>query len=130
MKFNTKIPEKLKSFYILELQNSKETLLNNDFEKSWKHLETAHIIAQPYPIEHTFVHWEMLKFGLKIKSKKEILGQIPRLIFGGIKSFVGKIPIGNTGGANVPPLKSMKIPDDLQKIIAENTCFLNQSKAI
>jgi hypothetical protein len=62
----------------------------------------------------------MLCFGFKIKDTKEIIGQIPRLLFGGVKSFVGKIPIGNTGGANVPPLKSMEIPDDLKLIIEES----------
>lgn len=61
----------------------------------------------------------MLRFGVKIKSSKEILGQIPRLLVGGVKSFVGKIPVGNTGGANVPPLKKMDIPDDLQKILVK-----------
>lgn len=121
MKFNTNIPAKLKPFYISELQNSKLAILSNDLQQSWKHLETAHIIAQPYPIEHTIVHWKMLQFGIKIKNTKEIIGQIPRLIFGGLKSFVGKIPTGNTGGANVPPLRPMTIPDNLKKLIAENS---------
>ena len=51
---------------------------------------------------------------------KEILGQITRLIFGGVKSFVGTVPIGNTGGANVPPLKPMEIPKDIQDILNKN----------
>jgi len=59
----------------------------------------------------------MLKFGLKIKNTKEIVGQVPRLIFGGVKSFVGKIPVGNTGGADVPRLQPMEIPEDLKKMI-------------
>jgi hypothetical protein len=59
----------------------------------------------------------MLKFGFRIKSPKEVLGQITRLVFGGIKSFVGTVPIGNTGGANVPPLCPMEIPADLQQIL-------------
>ena len=58
----------------------------------------------------------MLQFGIKIKSSKEIIGQIPRLLVGGVKSFVGHIPVGNTGGANVPPLKTMEIPEDIQEI--------------
>jgi hypothetical protein len=62
----------------------------------------------------------MLLFGIKIKDTREILGQLPRLLIGGVKSFVGEIPVGNTGGANVPPLKRMEIPDDLKKIIDEN----------
>jgi len=59
----------------------------------------------------------MLLFGIKIKDTKEVIGQIPRLLVGGVKSFVGKIPVGNTGGANVPPLKVMEIPNDLKQII-------------
>jgi hypothetical protein len=68
-------------------------------------------------VAHTFVHFKMLGFGFQTKNIAEVLGQIPRLVFGGIKSFVGEIPVGNTGGANVPPLKSMQIPNDLQQII-------------
>ena len=62
----------------------------------------------------------MLQFGIKIKSTKEVVGQIPRLLVGGVKSFVGYIPVGNTGGANVPPLKTMEMPKDIQEIINKN----------
>ncbi len=62
----------------------------------------------------------MLKFGIYIKSTKEVFGQIPRLLVGGVKSFVGKIPVGNTGGANVPPLRPMDIFQDLKQILDSN----------
>lgn len=58
----------------------------------------------------------MLKFGFRIKNIEEIIGQIPRLIVGGVKSFVGKIPVGNTGGANVPALKPMPIEEDIMRM--------------
>jgi hypothetical protein len=60
----------------------------------------------------------MLAFGIQIKSTREILGQIPRLLVGGVKSFVGRIPVGNTGGADVPALQSMPIPADLSAVLA------------
>jgi hypothetical protein len=63
----------------------------------------------------------MLKFGMYIKDWREIAGQLPRLIFGGVKSFVGKIPVGNTGGADVPPLRPMEIPDDLKELLKPYT---------
>ena len=59
----------------------------------------------------------MLIFAFKIKNIKEIIGQLPRLFIGGIKSFIGKIPTGNTGGSNVHPLKKMPIPDDILLIM-------------
>jgi hypothetical protein len=105
MKIHTNMPSSLKPFFLKELEIAKNYLSNKNFIASWYHLERAHILGQPYPYHHTLVHWKML------------LGQIPRLLVGGIKSFVGEIPVGNTGGANVPPLKKMDIPNELQNII-------------
>lgn len=117
MKINTFMPEFLKPFYREELLLAKTEFEKKHYQQSWRHLERAHILGQPYPVAHTAVHWKMLKFGIKIKNGKEIIGQIPRLLVGGVKSFVGKIPVGNTGGANVPPLQPMEIPEDLAAII-------------
>ena len=63
----------------------------------------------------------MICFAYEIKSSKEFIGQLPRLLVGGVKSFVGVIPVGNTGGAGVPPLKPMEIPKDLALLIAQHT---------
>jgi len=101
-------------FYKKEIAAAQFNLESSNFQQSWYHLERAHIIGQKYPYEHSQVHWKMLLFGFKIKSQKEILGQLPRLLVGGIKSFVGHVPVGNTGGANVPPLRPMEIPKDIQ----------------
>ncbi len=114
MKFNTKIPGKLKVFYDLELSLYASSLNEDNLQKAWTHLERAHILGQKYPVQHTSVHWKMLQFGFRIKSGKEIIGQIPRLLVGGVKSFIGKIPVGNPGGANVPALKSFPIDEELQ----------------
>jgi hypothetical protein len=120
MKIHTTMPDRLKPFFLEELEIAGRFFLMKDFRSSWYHLERAHIIGQPYPYHHTLVHWKMLLFGFKIKDIKEIIGQIPRLVVGGVKSFVGEIPVGNTGGANVPPLKSMEIPAELKNIIEDN----------
>lgn len=116
MKLYTSIPKKLQYYYSLELAKYKYELSQGNMRLAWNHLERAHIIGQKYPYSHSFVHWKMLQFGFKIKNKKEILGQIPRLLVGGVKSFVGKIPVGNPGGANVPPLKPFPIEQELQDI--------------
>ncbi len=121
MKINTIMPSNLIPFYKKELEAVKDNLQINNLNMAWNHLERAHIIGQKYPYEHTFVHWKMLQFGIKTKSIKEVIGQIPRLLVGGVKSFVGHIPVGNTGRANVPPLKMMKIPKDIQEIINANS---------
>ena len=128
MGVHTKMPQALKTFYRNELTEYCKNLEKKYFQVSWRHLERAHILGQPYPFEHTSVHWKMLCFGIQVKNFKEVLGQITRLLVGGVKSFVGHIPIGNTGGANVPPLKPKEIPEDLAAIInntkAKVKCFL------
>lgn len=117
MKVNWNIPTGLQQYYRQELNLYKMAFQAQNLQQAWYHLERAHILGQAFPKEHSYVHWKMLQFGFAIKNWTEIKGQILRLIFGGVKSFVGKIPVGNTGGANVPPLQPMEIPQDLKVVL-------------
>lgn len=119
MKLHVKIPSGLKNHFEGELKLANAALEKGHLQVSWQHLERAHILGQAWPLEHTKAHWRMMSFAIKIKNGKEILGQIPRLLVGGVKSFVGEIPVGNSGGANVPPLKPMEIPEDLQIVLSK-----------
>lgn len=116
MKFNTKLPQGLRPYFEQELMAYQKAFQQNQLPLAWHHLERAHIIGQSYPYEHSYVHWKMLQFGIYIKDMKEIVGQLPRLLVGGVKSFVGKVPLGNTGGADVPPLRPLEIPKDIQNM--------------
>lgn len=117
MKLYFNMPKALYPYYQDELAKATDCLNKGYLQQCWYHYERAHILGQRWPLQHSYVHWQMLKFGFRIKSIKEVMGQITRLFFGGVKSFVGTVPIGNTGGANVPPLKPMEIPEDLAVII-------------
>ena len=111
------MPANLKLHFNKELDLYFKSFESGELTAAWHHLERAHIIGQSYPYQHSYVHWKMLQFGIRIKSVKEVIGQIPRLLVGGIKSFVGKIPVGNTGGANVPMLKAMEVTEDLKRLM-------------
>jgi hypothetical protein len=119
MKIYTNLPSQLKPFFDTELAQFRQAYAEEQLQIAWEHLERAHIIGQRYPYAHSYVHWKMLRFGFRIKCTKEIFGQIPRLIFGGIKSFVGKVPFGNPGGADVPALKTFPIDPQIHAIFAE-----------
>ena len=119
MKFNTVIPNGLKEFYLNELNLYRSSLLNGNLNQAWYHLERSHIIGQSYPIEHSYSHWLMLKFGFRQRNTKEALGQVVRLLVGGWKSFINYIPLGNTGGSNVPPLKKMELPRDIANVLSK-----------
>lgn len=114
MKFYTSMPKSLLPHFKNELEHYRVEYNDSNLDKAWIHLERAHIIGQRYPYTHCYVHWRMLQFGFKIKSVKEIIGQIPRLILGGVFSFVGKVPVGNPGGSNVPPLKPFPVEKEIQ----------------
>lgn len=116
MNFYTKMPNNLKPYFDQELMEYKRCFDAGQLQAAWNHLERAHIIGQAYPYHHSYVHWKMLLFGIRIKDTKEVIGQIPRLLVGGVKSFVGHIPVGNTGGANVPPLMPMPIPEEIMEM--------------
>ena len=117
MKFNTTIPIGLRAFYLDELSLYRSSLQSGNLPKAWHHLERSHILGQSYPLEHTYTHWLMLKFGLRQRNIKEVLGQVLRLLVGGWKSFIDHVPIGNTGSSNVPPLRRMEMPEDIAKIL-------------
>jgi hypothetical protein len=117
MTSNTTMPNSLRPCFENELRAYRFFLQENELQQAWRHLEKAHVIGQAYPFQHSYVHWKMLQFGIKIKSLKEVIGQIPRLLIGGVKSFVGKIPVGNTGGANIPPLRPLPIEQEIIEIL-------------
>lgn len=119
MRFNLFIPQGLKLHFKQEISRHSDALAAGHLEKAWRHLERAHILGQAYPAEHSYTHCKMLQFGFRIKSGREVSGQLLRLLVGGVKSFVGKIPVGNTGGAAVNPLQPMEIPQDLKKIMQQ-----------
>lgn len=114
------MPADLRPYFELELEKYEEELMRGELSMAWTRLERAHIIGQRYPRAHSRVHWKMLLFGFKTKNAKEILGQLPRLFFGGVKSFVGKVPVGNPGGANVPPLKTFPISAEIAEIFRKS----------
>ncbi len=117
MKVYWNMPDGLKVHYRLELDSYRAEFKKGHLQVAWRHLERAHILGQPWPREHSHVHMIMLGFGVRIKNWREVLGQIPRLLIGGVKSFVGRIPVGNTGGVNVPPLRPMEIPEDIKSLM-------------
>ena len=110
---------KLKAAYNLELGEAIRLYKLNKFNDSFHHLERAHILGQSYIIPHTKSHWWMLKIGIKKRNVKEVFGQVTRMIASVLFSKIW-VPLGNTGGANVNPIKLMPIPEDLKKILSES----------
>ena len=82
------------------------------------HLERAHILCQPFAIPHIRTHVAMLGYGIRHRDRRQITGQLVRLLVAGPGSAMRRYPLGNTGGANVSAVEPMDIPADLQAILS------------
>jgi len=89
-----------------------------DTVAEWRHLERAHILSQPKVLLHVRTHVAMLAAGVRRQDRREIVGQLLRLVVAGPGSLTGRYPVGNTGGADVNALTPMPIPDDLLPYLA------------
>lgn len=84
------------------------------------HLERAHILSQPFAGPHVRTHLAMLGYGIRNRDRREIAGQLVRLLVAGPGSATRRYPIGNTGGANVSAVQPMAIPADLRALLNGN----------
>lgn len=111
--------KRIRKYIDREIRLSEEAEANGDLETAFRHLERAHVLGQSVTREHTRVHWLMLKLGRRMHDRREVLGQTLRIIGASTKTPFGIYPSGNTGGANVSPIKPMPISEDLQKILTD-----------
>ena len=87
----------------------------------WHHLERAHILSQPMAVTHLRTHVAMLAAGLRRHDRREVVGQLLRLVVAAPGSLSGRYPVGNTGGADVSALQPMPIPEDLRPVLMHAT---------
>jgi Protein of unknown function (DUF3703) len=101
-----------------ELAAAKTAELAGNPSACFRHLERAHVLGQGSTAQHVRVHVHMLMWGLRHHDRRQVAGQIMRVIGAATKTWAGLVPHGNTGGANVSAFKPMAISDDLAGLIA------------
>ena len=111
------LPAHLRPHYHAELRATRAAYAHQNLTSAFHHLERAHILGQYSAVAHSHVHVLMLRHGLRTGSGREIRGQVLRIIFGFLMSLLGRVPVGNTGGTNVPAEQPMPIPVDLRHLL-------------
>ena len=91
-----------------------------DWREAYRLLERAHILGQHHAVPHTRSHVWFLKVGWQRRDLWEITGQLIRIIGGFVGSLLGKVPVGNSGGADVSAFAEMPIPEDLREILIKD----------
>ncbi len=104
-----------------EMDLAKACYVVRQWAQTIRHLERAHIVGQRYFWGHLISHLWMLRVAWARQDLREGLGQFTRILAVPLGYVFGWVPVGNTGGANVSPIRPMPIPLDLQ------TSFLGYS---
>lgn len=107
----------LKTAFAGELQRATDAAGRGDHDLSWRHLERAHVLSQAYAGPHVWVHLRMLAASWRRRDRREIFGQLARVVVAAPGSWLGRAPLGNTGGADVGIFTPMAIPEDLRRIL-------------
>lgn len=107
----------LRAAFEAELRQAAEAEREGEPPRAWRHLERAHILSQAHAGPHVRVHGLMFAFGWRRGDVRELLGQFARILVAAPGSWLGRAPLGNTGGANVGILTPMPIPEDLRALL-------------
>lgn len=110
-----------KLVFKLEMDLAKSNCASGHWATAIHHLERAHIVGQRYFWAHLNTHLWMLRIAFLRQDLREGIGQFTRILAVVPGYIFGWVPVGNTGGANVSPIKPMPIPHDLE------TCFVRYS---
>lgn len=81
-------------------------------DAAWACLEAAHILGQRETQRHVRAHVAMLMLAWRTRDRRELLGQIPRLLAAIIATWLW-VPTGNTGRSNLSPFRRLPLPADL-----------------
>lgn len=80
-------------------------------------LQDAHVLGQCLFWPHLLSHLWMLRLAYARRDWREIRGQILRLALAPLGNIMGRLPLGNTGDADVNAFRPMPIPTRLKAIL-------------
>jgi hypothetical protein len=109
----------LRAAWSTEIGFARTARVSGDVRAEWTHLERAHILSQPLAGLHVRTHVAMLAAALRRRDRRELVGQLFRVVVAAPGSITGKYPVGNTGGADVSPFAPMPVPDDLRPLLPD-----------
>jgi hypothetical protein len=112
------LSKRMRPYVEIELGAARDAEAAGHYAMAFAHFERAHVLGQSSTVQHVWVHVRMLLWGLRGRDGKEIVGQLGRIVGAAAKTWLGLVPLGNTGGSNVSAFKSMPIAADLAKLMA------------
>lgn len=111
----------LKNAYQRELENARLAWSKRSLNEAFTHLERAHVLGQRQFLPHMQVHLWMLRIGWARRDVREVAGQVARLFLTPLGHMTGRLPLGNTGGANVSAFQPMPITPELEALLKQQS---------
>ena len=103
--------------FTTDVVSARDAARAGDDGAAWALLEEAHVLSQPWAWPHVKVHAAMLALGWRTRDRREVRGQLLRIVVAGPGSMTGRYPEGNTGRSSVSAAQPMPIPDDLRTLL-------------
>lgn len=110
---------RLDSAYEAAMQMAAQFTDQGDHAAAFSLLERAHVLGQSALGRHLRVHVQMLRTGVAQGDRREVVGQLWRLFLTPFGHLFGRLPIGNTGRANISAFQSLPIDAELQVLLDE-----------
>ena len=92
-----------------------------DYSQAYTLFGRAHVIGQRWVLPHTRSHWAFMVWGWRRRDWRELAGQCLRLPVGIVGSLIGWLPMGNTGGTDVRPTQPMPVPEDIARLLDQDS---------
>lgn len=110
----------LKNAYESELEGARMAWNRASLDEAFSHLERAHVLGQRHFPTHMQVHLWMLRIGWARRDGREMVGQVIRLLLTPLGHLTGRLPLGNTGGANVSAFQPMPVAPELKVLLKQD----------
>jgi hypothetical protein len=99
------------------MAKAEQLMAAGDPRAAFPALERAHVLGQLEFVPHLRVHWSMLRVGWRLGDRRGIVGQLKRIALVPADHLIGRLPIGNTGRANVSAFEPMALPPYLGQLL-------------
>ena len=106
----------LREAYESEMSKARRFAKSGDLGAALLCLQRAHILGQRGTGPHIRAHWEMLRIGWLRNDRREVLGQVSRLLAATLFTWLW-VPEGNTGATDVSAFKRMPVSPDLRRLM-------------
>ena len=92
---------------------------SGDFGTAFVLLERAHVLGQRDFGRHLRVHLAMMRVAWALGDRREMRGQLLRLVLTPLGHLTGRLPRGNTGASDVSAFAPMPVSPELEQLLAD-----------